>query len=85
MRRYIVLLIEVADTSLEKDRLVKLPLYAAAEIQEVWIINLPEQQVEIYTHPMNERFNQLTSYQRTDTIEHQLVGTLKVEQIIIEE
>ncbi|MCG8329433.1 MAG: Uma2 family endonuclease [Chitinophagales bacterium] len=81
----VVILIEVADTSLEKDRLVKLPLYAAAEIQEVWIVNLPEQQVEIYTHPVNERYTQLITHQRTDTIEHQLAGTLKVEQIIIEE
>jgi Uma2 family endonuclease len=40
------LLIEVADTSLDKDQKVKLPLYAAAGIPEVWIVNLPEQQLE---------------------------------------
>jgi Uma2 family endonuclease len=36
----IVLLIEVADTSLDFDRTVKLELYAQAAIPEVWIIDL---------------------------------------------
>lgn len=47
----IYLLIEVADTTLEKDREVKLPIYASSNIAEYWIINLQDQQVEIYTQP----------------------------------
>ncbi len=47
----VLLLIEVADTSLEYDREVKLPRYAAAGIPEVWIVNLRTRQVEAYHDP----------------------------------
>lgn len=45
------LLIEVADTTLDFDRNVKLPLYARAGIPEVWIVNLQDRRVEVYTEP----------------------------------
>ncbi len=35
----VLLLIEVAETSLEEDREIKLPRYAASSISEVWIVN----------------------------------------------
>ena len=48
----VLLLIEVADTSLEYDREVKLPRYAAAGIPEVWIVNLRAREVEAYDDPV---------------------------------
>jgi Uma2 family endonuclease len=45
------LVIEVADSSLEFDRTVKLPLYAEAGIRELWIVNLLDEQVEVYRQP----------------------------------
>ena len=50
------LLVEVSDTTLAKDRLVKLPLYAAHAIPEFWIVNLVDVQIEIYTDPQGEDF-----------------------------
>jgi Uma2 family endonuclease len=47
----VLLLVEVADSSLEYDRETKLPLYAQAEIPEVWIVNLRERQVEVHRTP----------------------------------
>ncbi len=47
----VLLLIEVADASLEFDREVKLARYAAAGIPEVWIVNVPDRQVEAYDDP----------------------------------
>ena len=47
----ILFLIEVAESSLVYDREVKLPLYAKASIPGVWIVNLEDNQVEIYTSP----------------------------------
>jgi len=47
----VLLLIEVADTSLEEDRLIKLPRYAGSGIPEVWIVNLIENIVEVYREP----------------------------------
>lgn len=47
----VLLLIEVADTSVEYDREIKVPLYARASIQEVWLVNLLENCIEIYSSP----------------------------------
>jgi len=47
----VLLVIEVADCSLAYDREVKLPLYAQAGIQELWIVNLNESKVEVYRQP----------------------------------
>ena len=49
----VFLLIEVADTSLEFDREVKLARYAAAGIPEVWIVNLRARQVEAHADPVD--------------------------------
>ena len=49
----VLLLIEVSETSLERDREVKLPRYAAAGIPEVWIANVPARQVEAFSEPVD--------------------------------
>ncbi|MHB1423563.1 MAG: Uma2 family endonuclease [Gemmataceae bacterium] len=49
--RDILLLIEVADTTLEGDRQVKGRMYARARIPVYWIINLNDRRVEVYTAP----------------------------------
>ncbi len=48
----VLLVIEVADSSLAYDREIKLPLYAQAGIQELWIVNLDESKVEVYRQPL---------------------------------
>jgi Uma2 family endonuclease len=45
------LVAEVADSSLKQDRLTKGPLYAAAGIPEYWIVNLPDDCVEVHRQP----------------------------------
>ena len=52
-----LLLIEVADTSLEYDRGVKLLRYAAG-IPEVWIVNLRARQVEAYFNPTDGAYRE---------------------------
>lgn len=47
----VYLLVEVSDGTLAKDRMVKLPLYAAYGIPELWIVNLIDKQIEVYTEP----------------------------------
>ncbi|MBI3407951.1 MAG: Uma2 family endonuclease [Planctomycetes bacterium] len=47
----IALIIEVAQSSLDKDRNEKGPIYAAAGIPWYWIINLVDDCVEIYSTP----------------------------------
>jgi Uma2 family endonuclease len=43
--------IEVADTSLRFDRVVKLSDYAGAGIPVYWVVNLIDGQIEVYTDP----------------------------------
>jgi Uma2 family endonuclease len=47
----LLLVVEVADSSLDRDRNYKLPIYAAASIPVYWIVNLVDRQVEVYTDP----------------------------------
>src|SRR4029077_12696675 len=42
------LLVEVAESSLRKDRVVKASLYARAGIPEYWIVNLRERVIEVH-------------------------------------
>ena len=49
----VLLIIEVADTSVRLDREVKLARYAAAGIPEVWIANLRARQVEGFSDPVD--------------------------------
>ena len=44
----VLLLVEVADSSLAHDRDTKLPQYAAAGIPEAWLVNLVDRRIEVY-------------------------------------
>jgi Uma2 family endonuclease len=50
----IALIIEVSDTTLQRDRTVKKRIYARAGISIYWIVNLVEEQVEMYSQPLVE-------------------------------
>jgi len=45
------LLVEVADSSLAKDRGLKLPAYGQVGIAEVWLVNLADLTLEVYREP----------------------------------
>jgi Uma2 family endonuclease len=47
----VLLLVEVADSSLDFDRRKKLPIYARAGISEVWIVDLQDSVIEVYREP----------------------------------
>lgn len=47
----VALVIEVADTTLQRDRELKKRLYASAGISVYWLMNLVERQLEVYTQP----------------------------------
>ncbi len=64
----VLLLIEVADSSLDYDRGIKLPYYASLGIPEVWIANLRNDRIESYTDPSPEGYRASRIYRRGDTI-----------------
>jgi Uma2 family endonuclease len=53
-----LLIVEVADSSLDFDRKVKAPLYAQNNIPELWIINLAGQSIEVFRNPVNGQYTQ---------------------------
>lgn len=55
----VLLVIEIADSSVEYDRDQKLPRYAQANISEVWIIDVNKQVIEQYTQPIQGEYTQL--------------------------
>jgi len=53
----VLLLVEVADTSLAFDRGLKLALYARHRIPEIWIVNIPGATTEIYRAPTEQGYS----------------------------
>lgn len=49
--RDVVLVVEVADTTLAEDRGRKARIYARARVPVYWVVNLIDSQVEVYTLP----------------------------------
>lgn len=75
-------LIEVADTTLQKDRKVKLPLYAEAGIGEVWIVNLKNSSLEMYTKPLEDTYQECRILKVGDILYFEALGlALEVGQI----
>jgi Uma2 family endonuclease len=65
----VLLLVEVADSSLEYDRQVKLPLYARANIPEVWVEDLVHDVVEVHRDPGPEGYRSVRLVRRGETIQ----------------
>jgi len=72
----VLLLIEVADTSLAYDRDVKLPLYARSGIAEVWLVNLNGGVVERHTEPSENGYRLVRRTGRGETLESAALPTL---------
>jgi len=80
----VLLVIEVADVSLEYDRSVKVPLYAAAGIAEAWIVDLAGGVVEVYRRPGPRGYGDVGRVSRGDVLSvGALAGvTLAVAEVI---
>ena len=64
----VLLVVEVAETSLQYDRSVKGPLYAEAGIPEYWIVNLRAQVIEVYANPIEGAYKQISRARRGETL-----------------
>jgi Uma2 family endonuclease len=63
-----ILAVEVANTSLNCDRNVKLALYARSCIPEVWIVNLAAEEVEVYRSPVGGVYTSVTRAGLSDNL-----------------
>lgn len=60
----ILLVVEVADSSLAFDRLRKARLYAVAAVTECWLINLRDDVLEVYRQPTAQGYASVTTLRR---------------------
>ena len=74
----VLLLIEVADSSLEYDQTHKLRLYALHNIPEYWLLNLNDSCLEIYRRPRDESFEEKTTLRRDDQVTLSLLPNIDI-------
>jgi Uma2 family endonuclease len=55
----VLLIVEIAHSSLRYDRNIKIPLYARHNIPEVWIVDLVGNCVEVYREPEGDTYTQV--------------------------
>lgn len=63
-----VLVVEVADASLQFDRNRKQALYARYNLPEYWIVNLRNRQLEIRRKPVEESYTDVAVYEPGDAV-----------------
>jgi len=75
----VLLLVEVADTSLHYDRNIKLPLYAKHQIPEVWLIDVKEKRLDIYQQPDNDYYRMHIRPKANEVIQPLLVDSISID------
>ncbi len=80
----ILLLVEVADSTLDSDRNVKVPLYAQAGIPEVWVVTLNEDVIEVYSASLAGRYGTTIRVGRGEmlALPGDLVGSVSVDEVL---
>ena len=74
----VLLVIEVADTTVVKDRTIKVPLYARSDVPEAWLVNIPDERVEVYSEPAGGAYQRAEVFGRGDDARPQTVEGLVV-------
>jgi Uma2 family endonuclease len=74
----VLFLIEVSDATLKYDRDIKLALYAEAEIPEVWIVNLPNDIIEVHQNPGSGIYQITKIFKRGEMVTSEMMPNLKL-------
>ncbi len=64
----VLLVVEVADSSLARDRKEKIPLYAEAGIPESWLVDLNSSTLFVYRQPTPEGYQDVRPYHRGESV-----------------
>jgi Uma2 family endonuclease len=80
----VLLLIEVADTSLDYDRGKKLAKYASSGIPEYWLVNLIEDVIEAYSEPAPGSYKKMQKVGRGRSLPLpvELSGLIQVDDVL---
>jgi Uma2 family endonuclease len=65
----IILVIEVADSSLSWDRSEKMKLYAEGNIPTYWVVDVPHKRVFVYTEPDDGAYSHMDPFAGEDELE----------------
>ncbi len=79
----VLLLIEVADTTLSYDRDYKIPLYAQERVPEVWLVNIPERLVEVFTQPTPKGYDRILVRRPGDMLGSDRVPGVSIEVAVL--
>lgn len=60
----VLLVVEVAETTVVADRKLKVPLYARAGVAEAWLVDIPAGRVEIYSDPSAGTYRRAEVFER---------------------
>ena len=64
----VLLLVEVAETSVQVDRQVKVPLYARSGLPEVWLVDLEQETITVYCDPSPGGYRTSWTVRRSDAL-----------------
>ena len=80
----VLLIVEVALTTLEFDREVKAPLYARAGVPELWIVNLEDRALEVYREPSEGRYRTVQRMGPQDSVSPESLPsvTVRLEKVL---
>lgn len=79
----VYLVVEVSDSTLVYDRIVKVPLYARAGIPEVWIIDTTASLIEQYRSPQDGSYQSVNVWRKGDIIPTTLGVEIEAERILL--
>jgi Uma2 family endonuclease len=74
-----LLVVEVADSSLHKDRGVKTALYATAGIPEFWLANLTERIFEVHARPSAGRYTDVRRVDADGVLTSAILPALRIQ------
>jgi Uma2 family endonuclease len=74
----VLLIIEVADTTLAYDRGIKMRLYAKHRIPEFWILDLQGRRLEVYRDPGPNGYARKLEYTPSDTVSPAALPEVKI-------
>ena len=74
----ILLVIEIADSSLEYDTTTKLELYAILGIHEYWVADLQNDRLLAYSEPEKDSYRTQREFHRSDMIAPQLLPDCRI-------
>ena len=78
----LALVVEISGATLQRDRELKKRIYASSAIPAYWIVNLAEQQIEVYIEPSGNAGHPDYGQQRIYELEDEISLSIEDQQII---